>query len=88
MPSVPPLGLHSDKSLGEHSVSLTRTVFIEHDDFRETDAPDYFGLAPGKTAGLRYAGFVRVVEVRRDDAGAVSSSGGVGGGCLHSACSL
>ena len=37
---------------GVHSVPFTKTVYIERSDFRETDAPDYFRLAPGKTVGL------------------------------------
>lgn len=33
------------------------------------DDKSYYGLAPGKTAGLRYAGYVTVVDVKTDDAG-------------------
>lgn len=58
-----------------HTISLTREVFVEADDFRDADSPDYFGLAPGKTAGLRYAGYVKVVDVVRDAAGNVSAVG-------------
>jgi len=36
---------------------------------RLVDDKDYYGLAPGKVAGLRYAGFVKVVDVVKDDAG-------------------
>lgn len=60
-----------DKSLGVHSLALTHTVYIEEEDFREVDAPDYYGLAPGKIAGLRYAGYVKVVEVVKDAGGKV-----------------
>ena len=62
----------SDKALGMHPIHLTRTLYIEREDYREADSSDYFGLAPGKTAGLRYAGFVKVAEVKRDEAGNVS----------------
>ncbi|RYG50512.1 glutamine--tRNA ligase, partial [archaeon] len=60
-----------DKSLGTHKIALSRTVFIEQDDFREVDDKDYYGLAPGKVAGLRYAGYVKVVEVVKDADGKV-----------------
>lgn len=30
-------------------------VYIERDDFRETDSKDFYGLAPGKSVMLRCA---------------------------------
>lgn len=38
--------------LGSSSVPLTRTIYIDVDDFRLEDSKDYFRLAPGKTVGL------------------------------------
>ncbi|TEB35799.1 glutaminyl-tRNA synthetase [Coprinellus micaceus] len=38
--------------LGTTSIPLTRTIYIEVDDFRLEDSKDYFRLAPGKTVGL------------------------------------
>ena len=55
-----------------HTIHLTRTLYIEKEDFRFEDSADYYGLAPGKTAGLRYAGFVKVAQVVKDEAGNVS----------------
>lgn len=31
-----------------HTIRLTRTLYIDASDFRRTDSPSYFGLAPGK----------------------------------------
>jgi glutamyl/glutaminyl-tRNA synthetase len=39
-----------DKALGVHKKSLTKTLYIEADDFREVDNKDYFGLAPGESS--------------------------------------
>lgn len=39
-------------SLGSAKLPFTRTVYIDRDDFRLEDSPDYFRLAPGKTVGL------------------------------------
>lgn len=61
-----------DAILGSHALTVSRTVFIDREDFREVDDASYFGLAPGKVAGLRYAGFVRVTRVDRDASGAVT----------------
>lgn len=38
--------------LGSSAIPFTRTIYIEADDFRTEDSPDYFRLAPGKTVGL------------------------------------
>ncbi|PPQ65934.1 hypothetical protein CVT26_010696 [Gymnopilus dilepis] len=38
--------------LGTSTIPFTRTIYIEADDFRTEDSPDYFRLAPGKTVGL------------------------------------
>ena len=39
-------------ALGTAQLPFTRTVYIDRDDFRLEDSPDYFRLAPGKTVGL------------------------------------
>jgi glutaminyl-tRNA synthetase len=40
-----------------HAVQLTPTFFVDRSDVRVTDAQDFFGLAPGKSVRLKYAGF-------------------------------
>lgn len=42
---------------GTRKLPLSRVVYIERKDFREVDDPNFFGLAPGKEVGLRYAPF-------------------------------
>lgn len=49
--------------MGTRDLSLTNIVFIESSDFRMQDEKNYFGLAPGKTAMLRYAYPITVKEV-------------------------
>ncbi|TKX21211.1 glutamine--tRNA ligase-like protein [Elsinoe australis] len=43
-----------DPSKGTHKVPFTKTIYIDRDDFREVDDPDFFRLAPGKSVGLLY----------------------------------
>ena len=62
-----------DASLGSHKLSLSNIVYIDRDDFRLEDDPSYYGLAPNKFAGLRYAGFVKVVGVESNESGRVVS---------------
>lgn len=39
-------------ALGTTTIPFTRTIYIDADDFRVEDSPDYFRLAPGKSVGL------------------------------------
>ncbi|VDB85344.1 unnamed protein product [Peniophora sp. CBMAI 1063] len=39
-------------ALGMTTIPFTRSLYIDRDDFRLEDSPDYFRLAPGKTVGL------------------------------------
>ncbi|ORX36887.1 tRNA synthetases class I, catalytic domain-domain-containing protein [Kockovaella imperatae] len=39
-------------AMGTVTTSFTKELYIDADDFREVDSPDYFRLAPGKTVGL------------------------------------
>lgn len=39
-------------NMGSHKLRLTKKVFIDRSDFRETDSVEYYRLAPGKTVGL------------------------------------
>ncbi|WVR07196.1 glutamine-tRNA ligase [Kwoniella sp. DSM 27419] len=44
-------------AMGTVETSFTKEVFIDAEDFREVDSPDYFRLAPGKSVGLFKAPF-------------------------------
>lgn len=59
-------------AMGARPVPLTREVFIDRADFRDVDAKNYYGLAPGKSAMLRGAYPLCVTAVRRDVDGAVA----------------
>ncbi|KAK4971263.1 Glutaminyl-tRNA synthetase [Elasticomyces elasticus] len=41
-----------DEAKGTHVIPFTNTLYIERDDFREVDDPDFFRLAPGKSVML------------------------------------
>ncbi len=53
-------------------VALTREVFIESDDFAEVPPPKYFRLKPGGEVRLKYACIIKLDEIIKDAAGAVS----------------
>ncbi|KAL7747659.1 Glutaminyl-tRNA synthetase [Sorochytrium milnesiophthora] len=46
-----------DEASGSHQVPFTRVVYIDRDDFRESDEKGYFRLAPGKSVGLQRVPF-------------------------------
>jgi glutaminyl-tRNA synthetase len=60
-----------DPGAGSRKVPFSRVLYIEQDDFRETPPPKYYRLAPGREVRLRYAYFIRCVDVVRDTHGNV-----------------
>eukprot|EP01027_Heterolobosea_sp_BB2_P003525 GEZU01005333.1.p1 GENE.GEZU01005333.1~~GEZU01005333.1.p1 ORF type:complete len:795 (+),score=372.73 GEZU01005333.1:80-2464(+) len=46
----------------KHKLPLSRVLYIERSDFRLVDSKDYFGLAPNKEVGLKYAYNIRCTE--------------------------
>lgn len=58
-----------NSSMGTREVRLTKTLYIEKSDFKMEDSKGYFGLAPGKTAMLRYAYPVKIVDVIKGEDG-------------------
>ena len=56
---------------GTRKVTFARTLFIEHDDFRESPPPKFHRLFPGNEVRLRGAYLVRCTGVVKDAAGRV-----------------
>ncbi|WVQ77217.1 glutamine-tRNA ligase [Cryptococcus sp. DSM 104548] len=56
-------------AMGTFMTNFTKEVYIDADDFRTVDSPDYFRLAPGKSVGLFKAPFpVRATSFTTDPA--------------------
>jgi glutaminyl-tRNA synthetase len=55
-----------DPQAGTRKVPFSKVLYIEQDDFRETPPPKYFRLYPGNEVRLRYAYFIRCVDVIKD----------------------
>ena len=60
-----------DPGAGTRSVPFSRVLYIEQDDFRENPPPKYYRLAPGREVRLRYAYFLKCVDVVKDAGGNV-----------------
>lgn len=56
-----------DSSKGTRKVPFSRTLYIERDDFMEDPPKKFYRLAPGREVRLRYAYFVKCVDVVKDD---------------------
>eukprot|EP00201_Polytomella_parva_P009891 CAMPEP_0175064682 /NCGR_PEP_ID=MMETSP0052_2-20121109/15477_1 /TAXON_ID=51329 ORGANISM="Polytomella parva, Strain SAG 63-3" /NCGR_SAMPLE_ID=MMETSP0052_2 /ASSEMBLY_ACC=CAM_ASM_000194 /LENGTH=850 /DNA_ID=CAMNT_0016331077 /DNA_START=254 /DNA_END=2806 /DNA_ORIENTATION=- len=54
-----------------YPLPFSRVIYVEKSDFREQDTKDYFGLAPGKSAMLRYGYPITVTGVKKDNKGEV-----------------
>ena len=57
-----------DESAGTRKVPFSRVLYIERTDFREDPPKKYFRLAPGREVRLRYAYFIRCVDLVKDPA--------------------
>lgn len=55
-----------DPSMGKRKVPFSRVLYIEKEDFREDPPKKYFRLAPGREVRLRYAYFIKCVDVIKD----------------------
>lgn len=61
-----------DKKSTTHKITLTNTVYVEREDISLIDHKDFFGLAPGQSAGLKYGCVIKVVEIKTDKEGNVT----------------
>jgi glutaminyl-tRNA synthetase len=57
-----------DASQGTRPVPFSRELFIERDDFLEDPPKKFYRLAPGREVRLRYAYFIRCVQVVKNPA--------------------
>ncbi len=55
-----------DLSMGTRKVPFSRVLYIEKDDFMEDPPRKFYRLAPGKEVRLRYAFFIKCVDVVKD----------------------
>ncbi len=55
-------------AMGTRKVPFSRVLYIEREDFREDPPKKFYRLAPGREVRLRYAYFVKCVDVVKDPA--------------------
>ncbi len=60
-----------DPAMGTRKVPFSRVLYIEQDDFREDPPKEFFRLAPGREVRLRYAYFIKCVDVIKDKSGKI-----------------
>ena len=66
-----------DPAAGTRKVPFSRELYIEREDFMEEPPKKFYRLAPGREVRLRYAYYIKCVEVVKDAAGRG------GGAALH-----
>ena len=57
-----------DPSAGTRRVPFSKVLYIERDDFLEDPPKKFYRLAPGREVRLRYAYFIKCVDVEKDPA--------------------
>lgn len=61
-----------DPGMGSRKVPFSRVLYIEEDDFQEEPQKGFLRLAPGREVRLRYAYFIKCVDVVKDDSGKIT----------------
>lgn len=61
-----------DPTMGTRKVPFSRVLYIERDDFREDPPKKFYRLAPGREVRLRYAYFIKCIDVIKDSSGEVT----------------
>ncbi len=56
-----------DPKAGARKVPFSRVLYMEQDDFREDPPSKFYRLAPGREVRLRYAYFIKCVDVVKDE---------------------
>ncbi len=60
-----------DADAGTRKTPFSRVLYLERDDFREDPPPKFYRLSPGREVRLRYAYFIKCVDVVKDDNGEI-----------------
>lgn len=55
-----------DPAMGTRQVPFSREIYIERDDFEEIPPPKFYRLAPGREVRLRYAYFIKCVDIKKN----------------------
>ena len=58
-----------DPSMGTRKIPFSREIYIEQDDFMENPPKKFYRLAPGREVRLRYAYYIKCVDVVKDEDG-------------------
>ncbi|MBW2100735.1 MAG: glutamine--tRNA ligase/YqeY domain fusion protein [Deltaproteobacteria bacterium] len=56
----------TDPAMGSRNVPFSRVLYIEQEDFMEEPPKKFFRLAPGREVRLRYAYYIKCVDVVKD----------------------
>jgi len=60
-----------DLSMGTRKIPFSRILYIEQEDFRDKPPKKFYRLAHGREVRLRYAYFIKCVDVVKDESGKV-----------------
>ncbi|MCX8026838.1 MAG: glutamine--tRNA ligase/YqeY domain fusion protein [Thermodesulfovibrionales bacterium] len=61
-----------DPAAGTRQIPFSKEIYIEKDDFMEHPVKDFYRLAPGREVRLRYAYFIKCVDVKKDADGNIT----------------
>lgn len=60
------------EEMGERTITFSREIYVEQDDFMENPPKKFFRLGPGREVRLRYAYLITCRDFKKDEAGNVT----------------
>ena len=61
-----------DESKGFRDIKFTNKLFVDRENIRLEDDPDFYGIAPNKVVGLKYAETIFIKEIKAENGIVVS----------------
>ena len=52
-----------EPSKGSHEIHLTKEIYVDVNDIKLEDQPDFYGIAPNKLVGLKYAHVIKILDI-------------------------
>jgi glutaminyl-tRNA synthetase len=61
-----------DPGMGTRKIPFSKVLYIEQEDFMENPPRKFYRLSPGREVRLRYAYFIKCIDVKKDSSGNVT----------------
>lgn len=61
-----------DPNGAKHNILFDKVLYVDRSDVREVDSPTFYGIAPNKRVGLKYASVILIKSIEKDNTGKIT----------------